>query len=120
MLLPGASAYIGADIVGGLAAIDYRACTKSTLFIDIGTNGEIVLIEGPDRLLGTSCAMGPALEGMNTHAAAELCGRMIPLSWRRQVLHHYNWRIGSGICGSGLVDLVAALVGAGVIVLSGR
>jgi len=72
ILLPGASAYVGADIVSGLTAIDYRSCSGCTLFVDIGTNGEIVLIESPDRLLGTSCAMGPALEGITLPAVAEL------------------------------------------------
>jgi uncharacterized 2Fe-2S/4Fe-4S cluster protein (DUF4445 family) len=123
ILLPGASAYIGADIVGGLAAIDYRACTRSSLFIDIGTNGEIVLIEGPDRLLGTSCAMGPALEGMNIS-----CGcRAVPGAIDSVILGDDKvpqlTTIGGlapvGICGSGLVDLVAVLVGSGLIAPSG-
>ena len=123
ILLPGASAYMGADIVGGLTAIDYRACTKSTLFIDIGTNGEIVLIEGPDRLLGTSCAMGPALEGMNIS-----CGcRAVPGAIDSVILGDDEvpqfTTIGGlapvGICGSGLVDLVAVLVGSGLIAPSG-
>ncbi len=123
ILLPGASAYMGADIVGGLTAIDYRACSKSTLFIDIGTNGEIVLIEGPDRLLGTSCAMGPALEGMNIS-----CGcRAVPGAIDSVILGDDKvpqfTTIGGqapvGICGSGLVDLVAVLVGSGLIAPSG-
>jgi len=123
ILLPGASAYMGADIVGGLTAIDYRAYTKSTLFIDIGTNGEIVLIEGPDRLLGTSCAMGPALEGMNIS-----CGcRAVPGAIDSVILGDGKvpqfTTIGGlapvGICGSGLVDLVAVLVGSGLIAPSG-
>jgi uncharacterized 2Fe-2S/4Fe-4S cluster protein (DUF4445 family) len=123
ILLPGASAYMGADIVGGLAAIDYRACTKSTLFIDIGTNGEIVLIEGPDRLLGTSCAMGPALEGMNIS-----CGcRAVPGAIDSVILDDGKvpqfTTIGGlapvGICGSGLADLVAVLVCSGLITPGG-
>lgn len=123
ILLPGASAYVGADIISGLIAIDYQSCTKSTLFIDIGTNGEIVLLEGPDRLLGTSCAMGPALEGMNIS-----CGcRAIPGSIDSVILGDDKiprfTTIGGvapvGICGSGLVDLVAALVRSGLIAPSG-
>ncbi len=123
ILLPGASAYMGADIIGGLTAIDYRSCARSTLFIDIGTNGEIVLIEGPDRLLGTSCAMGPALEGMNI-----TCGcRAIPGAIDSVILDEDKiprfTTIGGlapvGICGSGLVDLVAVLVGSGLIAPGG-
>jgi len=123
ILLPGAAAYVGADIVGGLTAIDYRSCPMCTLFIDIGTNGEIVLIEGPDRLLATSCALGPALEGMNISCGCravpgavdtvELGGDMLPK------FTTINGLPPIGICGSGLVDLVAALVSCGVIASSG-
>jgi uncharacterized 2Fe-2S/4Fe-4S cluster protein (DUF4445 family) len=123
ILLPGAAAYVGADIVSGLTAIDYRSFSRCTLFIDIGTNGEIVLIESPDRLLGTSCAMGPALEGMNI-----ACGcRAVPGAVDTVVLDNdmlpQFTTIGGlppiGICGSGLVDLVAALLASGVITSSG-
>ena len=63
ILLPSASSYIGADIVSGVAAtkLDEK---NNTLFIDIGTNGEMVLsVDG--KLYGTSTAAGPAFEGMN-------------------------------------------------------
>ncbi|SPF31478.1 2Fe-2S iron-sulfur cluster binding domain protein [Syntrophobacter sp. SbD1] len=123
ILLPGASAYVGADIVGGLTAIDYRTCSGCTLFIDIGTNGEIVLIEAPDRLLGTSCAMGPALEGMNISCGCRAVpGAVNSVTLDAGMLPRYT-TIGDlppiGICGSGLVDLVAALVTSGVIASSG-
>jgi uncharacterized 2Fe-2S/4Fe-4S cluster protein (DUF4445 family) len=123
ILLPGAAAYVGADIVSGLTAIGYRSCSGCTLFVDIGTNGEIVLIESPDRLLGTSCAMGPALEGMNI-----ACGcRAVPGAVNTVVLGNdmlpQFTTIGGlppiGICGSGLVDLVAALLASGVITSGG-
>jgi uncharacterized 2Fe-2S/4Fe-4S cluster protein (DUF4445 family) len=123
ILLPGASAYVGADIVAGLIPIGYERRTGLTLFIDIGTNGEMVLVEGPDRLLGTSCAVGPALEGMNIS-----CGcRAVP-----GAIDSFNLddrsaptftTIGAappiGICGSGLIDLVAVLVQEGIISPSG-
>jgi len=123
ILLPGTSGYVGADIVAGLTAIDYRSCTGYTLFIDIGTNGEIVLIEGPDRLLGTSCAMGPALEGMNISCGCRAVpGAVNSVTLGEDMLPRFT-TIGDlppiGICGSGLVDLVAALVISGVIELSG-
>jgi uncharacterized 2Fe-2S/4Fe-4S cluster protein (DUF4445 family) len=123
ILLPGAAAYVGADIVSGLTAIDYRSCSGCTLFVDIGTNGEIVLIEGPDRLLGTSCAMGPALEGMNiTCGCRAVPGAINSVILGDDMLPRFT-TIGGlppiGICGSGLVDLVAALVTSGVIASSG-
>ncbi len=123
ILLPAASAYVGADILAGLAAIGYRDFNRPTLFIDIGTNGEMVLIEGPDRMLGTSCAVGPALEGMNIS-----CGcRAIPgavdsfafddnFCPRSTTIADLPPR---GICGSGIVDLTAALVTSGLIAPSG-
>ena len=118
-LLPGASAYVGADIVAGLTAIDYRSCSGCTLFVDIGTNGEMVLLERTGRLLATSCAMGPALEGMNISCGCRavqgaidsvtLCGDMTPR------FTTIGGAPPTGLCGSGLVDLVAALVCTGVI-----
>ena len=123
VFLPGAAAYVGADIISGLTAIDYRSCTGCTLFVDIGTNGEIVLIEGPDRLLGTSCAMGPALEGMNIACGCRAVpGAVNTVAMGNDMLPRFT-TIGGlppiGICGSGLVDLVAALVASGVIAPSG-
>ncbi len=123
VFLPGAAAYVGADIISGLTAIDYRSCSGCTLFVDIGTNGEIVLIEGPDRLLGTSCAMGPALEGMNISCGCRaLPGAVDTVFMGNDMLPRFT-TIGGlppiGICGSGLVDLVAALVASGVIASSG-
>lgn len=59
--LPSVSAYIGADIVAGVRVCGLQEETEKVLFIDIGTNGEIVLASG-GRLLSCSCAAGPALE----------------------------------------------------------
>lgn len=69
---PSASAFIGADIVAGVCASGLTRREGNTLFIDIGTNGEMVLSRG-GKLASCSCAAGPALEGMNishgSHAA---------------------------------------------------
>ena len=62
--LPSVSAYIGADIVAGAYVCQLQKESGNVLFIDIGTNGEIVL-SSHGRLLCCSCAAGPALEGMN-------------------------------------------------------
>ena len=62
--LPSVSAYIGADIVAGAYVCDLRNQPGNVMFIDIGTNGEIVLASG-GHLMSCSCAAGPALEGMN-------------------------------------------------------
>ena len=61
---PSASAFIGADIVAGICASGLARREGNALFIDIGTNGEMVLSRG-GKLASCSCAAGPALEGMN-------------------------------------------------------
>ena len=119
LLLPGASAYIGADIVAGLVAIDHQSCAKPTLFMDIGTNGEIVLIEENGGLRATSCAMGPALEGRNISCGCRAVpGAIDSVTLGDDMVPRFS-TIGGlppvGLCGSGLVDLVAALVESGVI-----
>ena len=60
-LLPGVSSYIGADIVSGVCVCDLKNTDKNILFIDIGTNGEMVLSK-KGKLVSCSCAAGPALE----------------------------------------------------------
>ncbi|MGO9122583.1 MAG: ASKHA domain-containing protein [Desulfomonilaceae bacterium] len=119
ILLPGISAYIGADIVAGLMAIDYRSRKGITLFIDIGTNGEIVLIEGPDRMIATSSAVGPALEGMNISCGCRAVpGAVDSFTLDNDFCPRFTTIDGippKGICGSGLIDLTAALLNAGLI-----
>lgn len=75
VLLPGISAFVGADIVSGLSVIDILHRKAPTLFIDLGTNGEMAL-GCSERLLVTSTAAGPAFEGsslaMRIHGAGML------------------------------------------------
>jgi uncharacterized 2Fe-2S/4Fe-4S cluster protein (DUF4445 family) len=111
-LLPMISAFIGADIAAGILACGlHRPTVRPELLVDIGTNGEIVLaVEG--RLLATATAAGPAFEG-----ARISCG--IPAV--NGAVDHVTWRDGkfsftvlgnlppAGICGSGLLDLLACL-----------
>jgi uncharacterized 2Fe-2S/4Fe-4S cluster protein (DUF4445 family) len=119
ILLPGISAYIGADIAAGLAAISYRSRKGITLFVDIGTNGEIVLIEGPDRMIATSSAVGPALEGMNISCGCRAVpGAVDSFTLDNDFCPRFTTIDGippKGICGSGLIDLTAALLNAGLI-----
>ena len=123
ILLPGISAYIGADIVAGLAAIDYRSRKGITLFVDIGTNGEIVLIEGPDRMMATSSAVGPALEGMNISCGCRAVpGAVDSFRLDKDLAPDFSTIDEippKGICGSGLIDLTAALLAAGLITRMG-
>lgn len=122
-LLPSAAAFIGADIVAGLLAVGRRFYSRTALFIDIGTNGEIVASKN-GKLAATSSAAGPALEGMNIS-----CGCRAEAGAIEAVAIDCNYNltiegIGNaplrGICGSGLIDLVAELVRCGVIEPNGR
>ena len=120
---PCISAYVGGDITAGMLAVGLKKRPGTVLYIDIGTNGEIVLSHR-GRLVATSCAAGPALEGMNI-----LCGqRATPGavdSFAMAGDYSYKYTtIGeaspTGICGSGLIDLTAALITAGLIDKTGR
>ncbi|WP_066638722.1 ASKHA domain-containing protein [Desulfolucanica intricata] len=122
-LLPSLSAFVGADILAGVIAIDFHKLTEPALFIDIGTNGEIVAnVNG--KLAATSSAAGPALEGMNIHCGCRaedgaVSSVQIEKSGQIKIKTIGSAKI-KGICGSGLVELVAELVESGVILPSGR
>lgn len=121
---PCISAYVGGDITAGMLAVGLRHLPGTVLYIDIGTNGEIVLSHR-GKLVATSCAAGPALEGMNI-----LCGqRAIPGAVDSFAMTpDYQYKFSTiaettpvtGICGSGLIDLTAALVDSKLIDRSGR
>ncbi|MDO8880556.1 MAG: ASKHA domain-containing protein [Coriobacteriia bacterium] len=121
-VLPGISAFVGADITAGLLVTRLDERTAPTLFVDLGTNGEIVLA-GAGRMRATSTAAGPALEG-----AAIECGMLAETGAIERVrlegdalsLDVIGDVAPAGICGSGVLDLVAALLDAGVLDASGR
>jgi len=122
-LLPSASAFIGADIVAGLLAVNLHHYAKTALFIDIGTNGEIALCKN-GQMVGTSSAAGPALEGMNITCGCRAENGVIEgvtITGEGNILLSI---IGNeppiGICGSGLIDLISELVRVGVIQENGR
>jgi uncharacterized 2Fe-2S/4Fe-4S cluster protein (DUF4445 family) len=120
---PSISAYIGGDITSGLLATEVYHRKGTVIFIDIGTNGEIVLSKD-GQLMATSCAAGPALEGMNI-----ICGQRattgavdsFSLSETGKIKYSTIGEAqATGICGSGLIDLCAELIKAEFINPSGR
>ena len=122
-LPPVISAYVGADITAGILAAELNELTGTTLFIDIGTNGEMILAS--DGLLAaTSTAAGPAFEGMNIscgmRAAAGAIEEVRITAAGAVALEVIGNGAVTGICGSGLMDLVAELVGSGVIGATGK
>jgi uncharacterized 2Fe-2S/4Fe-4S cluster protein (DUF4445 family) len=121
--LPLISAYVGADTVGMIVALGLEGEPKATLSIDIGTNGEMVLARHGD-LVATSTAAGPAFEGAEISCGMRaLEGAVTGLSFdaagslRCDVVGGGRPR---GICGTGLVSGVAALLERGVIDATGR
>jgi uncharacterized 2Fe-2S/4Fe-4S cluster protein (DUF4445 family) len=119
--LPGISAFLGADITAGLLTTRLPERHAPTLLIDLGTNGEIVL-RATERLLGASTAAGPALEGASVEygmLAQSGAIERVSLEGDALVIGTIDDAPASGICGSGLIDLVAALLEAGLVDTSG-
>lgn len=107
-ILPSIAAYVGADIVAGIASIKPSDEYQHFLFMDIGTNGELALIT-PENIWCCATAAGPAFEGANIS-----CG-MSAVEGAISVFGSEGYNvIGNvlpvGLCGSGLIDVVAHLV----------
>jgi uncharacterized 2Fe-2S/4Fe-4S cluster protein (DUF4445 family) len=120
--LPGISAYIGADILAGIDITGIAGAEDNALFIDIGTNGEIVLSQH-GRLSACSCAAGPALEGMNISCGMRAAaGAIEQVRFGEQgfIVETIGGEAPAGICGSGVLDLTAALLRHGAVTASGR
>ncbi len=123
-LFPCVSSYVGGDIVSGIMGSGLNRKDTINLFIDIGTNGEIVLT-GPDWMLCTSCSAGPAFEGggiscgMRATVGAIEQIRIDPESLEPRVLTIGHSKP-SGICGSGLIDSIAEMFLSGIISQNGK
>ena len=122
--LPCVSSFVGADITAGILAVEMHKTDELTMFVDIGTNGEIV-IGNKEFLVGASASAGPAFEGTDSHDGMRASTGAI------QHLQIYNKdrllslsTIGDrppvGICGSGYIDLLAELLKIGLIDKRGR
>jgi uncharacterized 2Fe-2S/4Fe-4S cluster protein (DUF4445 family) len=121
-VFPALGAYVGGDITAGLLAAGMGRDSRTRLFIDIGTNCEIVL-GNREWLVGTAAPAGPAFEG-----AAIRCGMRaadgaiegVTITPGGVSLKVIGDAEPAGLCGSGLVDAVAGLVSAGLLDSSGR
>jgi uncharacterized 2Fe-2S/4Fe-4S cluster protein (DUF4445 family) len=122
VVFPAFGAYVGGDIVAGLLASGMDRDSRQRLFLDIGTNCELVL-GNSDRLLATAAPAGPAFEG-----AAIRCGmRAAPGAIEVVKMNVDELELGvigdespQGLCGSGLVDAVAELVQLKLLDTTGR
>ncbi len=122
VLFPALGAYVGPDIVAGILATGLTLDKRTRLFIDVGTNSEIVLGSSA-RALATAAPAGPAFEaaqircGMRAAEGAIEGVRIVGDDVQLTVIGDVE---AVGLCGSGLVDAVAELVGAGILDHSGR
>ena len=120
--LPALGAYVGADIVAGVLATGVARDPKVRVFVDVGTNGEIV-IGSAQRSLATAAPAGPAFEGSQIKCgmrATEGAIEGVTLSDRVELQVIGGDVKPVGICGSGLVDIVAQLLLSGLLDHSGR
>jgi uncharacterized 2Fe-2S/4Fe-4S cluster protein (DUF4445 family) len=121
---PCVSSYVGGDITGGALATALGESPRLTLFIDMGTNGEMV-VGNDEWLMCCSCSAGPAFEGSGVeYGMYATVGAIERLSYDPHNDQVEYMTIGDakprGICGSGLVDALATLLRTGVIDRAGR
>ncbi len=118
------ASYVGGDIVAGVHACQMYKSPEVTLFIDIGTNGEIV-VGNQDWMVCAACSAGPAFEGGGIRYGMRASGGAIEnFSIHPETLEPMIVTIGQekprGICGSGLIAIAAELLEAGVIDQRGK
>jgi uncharacterized 2Fe-2S/4Fe-4S cluster protein (DUF4445 family) len=118
-LLPGVASYLGADITAGVLSSGLRSSEETTLFIDIGTNGEMVL-GSSEWLVACACSAGPAFEGSGVVHGMRADRGAIEEVWIDGRSHEPTLRViggvpPRGICGSGLISLVAEMFVTGIL-----
>lgn len=122
MVFPNIAGHVGGDITSGLLATRFLEKTEPTLFIDIGTNGEIAITDGKS-VLACSTAAGPAFEGSAIYQgmrAAPGAIEKIRIEEEKVLFRTIDDIVPVGICGSGLIDAVAEMIQAGIIKKTGR
>ena len=122
VVFPAFGAYVGGDITAGLLASGMDRDARVRLFVDIGTNCEIVL-GNRDWLLATAAPAGPAFEGAAIRCgmrAADGAIEVVTMTPDELTLKVIGDAEPQGLCGSGLVDAVTGLVKAGLLDSSGR
>ncbi|MFH0810148.1 MAG: ASKHA domain-containing protein [Pseudomonadota bacterium] len=123
-MLPAVASYVGGDIVSGVLATGMAHDSRLTLYVDIGTNGEIV-VGNQDWLACASCSAGPAFEGGGIRCGIRATGgaieevRIHPETFEPMIITIGHGRP-KGICGSGLLSLLAELFEVGLIDQRGR
>ncbi len=120
--LPGISGWVGGDITSGVLATGLDQSEEISLLMDIGTNGEIV-IGNKEWIVACSASAGPALEGASVACGMQAQNGAVERVWILNEKIVYS-TIGGvearGICGSGIIDLIAVLLTKGIINRSGK
>ena len=123
-VFPSVASYVGGDIVAGLIACGVNRRKELTLFIDLGTNGEIV-VGNRDWMVSAACSAGPAFEGggikfgMRAISGAIEDFSINPSTLEPMILT-IDMKKPKGICGSGLINTVAGLFEMGVLEENGK
>ena len=121
-ILPNIAGFVGGDTVGCMVATRFDRLEEMSLLLDIGTNGEMVL-GNRDRRIACSTAAGPAFEGAKISCGmGGAAGAVdhVRLENGKLVYHTIGDAAPRGLCGSGLLDLVAALLDLEIIEGTGR
>ena len=111
-ILPSLSAFVGGDIMAGLLAVDVINKDEISIFIDLGTNGEMA-IGNKDKILATSVAAGPAFEGGNISSGiGSVSGAICQVNIEKDHIQCKTIQDKSpiGICGTGVLELVYELL----------
>ena len=123
-LYPNVASYVGGDITSGVHSFQMHKSPELTLYIDIGTNGEIV-VGNEDWMVCAACSAGPAFEGggikhgMRASSGAIENFHIHPETFDPMIITIDRTKP-SGICGSGLISIVSELLEAGVINQRGK
>jgi uncharacterized 2Fe-2S/4Fe-4S cluster protein (DUF4445 family) len=117
--LPGVASYVGSDITAGVYSSGTDDTARITLFMDVGTNGEIVL-GSREWLVTCACSAGPAFEGAGVASGMRATKGAIEEVWVNGENYEPSYRViggakPRGICGSGLISLLAELFMTGVV-----
>ena len=123
-LSPNVASYVGGDIIAGVLASGIWASEENTLFIDLGTNGEIVF-GNKDFMMCCACSAGPAFEGGGISCGMRASnGAIEKVSIDKNTLKPDLTIIGEctpiGICGSGIIDLICQLLLKGIVDRRGK
>lgn len=122
--LPGVASYVGADITAGVLSSGVDVSDNITLFLDVGTNGEMVL-GNRDWLVTCACSAGPAFEGAGVINGMRAMEGAIEEVWINAENYEPTYRVigggkPRGICGSGLISLLAETFLTGVLDKAGN